>query len=462
MNQRALRYFEGLKGKRVAVLGIGVSHRPLIRLLCRWGAEVTACDRKADAVEPALKNELAGLGVSFSLGEGYLEGLDHELIFKTPGMRFDLPELIRAEQKGSVITSEMEVFLELCPAKIIAVTGSDGKTTTTTLIHELLIRAGHKCRLGGNIGKPLLPEIEEISPDELIVLELSSFQLQSMRKSPDIAVVTNLAPNHLDVHKSMEEYVAAKHNILRCQKPGDTVVLNGDNALTLAFAHGAPGQVVLFSRTGAVENGVFERDGVFYDARPGTEPRPVLRRGDIALRGSHNAENYMAAFAAVRELVPCEILSEVARGFQGVPHRIELVREHRGVRFYNDSIATSPTRCMAGLRSFDERIILIAGGYDKKLPFDELGQVISERVRLLVLTGQTARKIRRAVTGSASFSKDKTRILMVDGFDEAVQAAVRGARSGDVVLLSPACASFDVFSNFEERGERFREIVMGL
>ena len=462
MNQKALDYFSSLRGKRVAVLGLGISHRPLIRLLCRYGAEVTACDRRPGAADQYLRKELSGLNVRLSLGDGYLDGLTHDIIFKTPGMRHDIPELMRARQNGSVVTSEMELFFELCPAKIIAVTGSDGKTTTTTLVRELLAGAGRACRIGGNIGKPLLPEIEGISEDEIIVLELSSFQLMSMHQSPGTAVVTNITPNHLDIHKSMEEYIEAKRNIVRFQKPGDTAVLNADNPISLSFADGAAGDTVLFSRKKEVENGVFEKDGVIFDARPRQKPRPVLRAADIVLPGGHNVENYMAAYAAVRKLIPDGVLKAVAGAFQGVPHRIEFVREHAGVRYYNDSIATSPARCMAGLRAFDRRVVLIAGGYDKRLPFDELAREICERVKLLVLTGQAAQKISRAVTDSPGYSPDKTHIIVTGGFDDAVLAAARGAKPGDIVLLSPACASFDMFRNFEERGERFREIVTAL
>lgn len=462
MEQNALRYFESLKDKRVAVLGIGVSHRPLVRLLCKFGAKVTAFDAKTDAIDSLLKAEFSSLGVDFSLGSGYLEKLDHEIIFKTPGMRFDIPELEKAREKGSIVTSEMEVFFDICPAKIIAVTGSDGKTTTTTLIYKLLSEAGYRCRLGGNIGNPLLPEIEDITPEEIIVLELSSFQLHSMKKSPDIAVVTNLTPNHLDVHKSMEEYIDAKRNILRSQTEKNIAVLNSDNDITAGFAADTPGRTIFFSRKKILENGIFLNNDMIYDARKGQEPVAVLDRKDIALRGNHNIENYMAAYGAVRELISQDVFLKVAKSFQGVPHRIELVRKWREISFYNDSIATSPTRCMAALDSFDKPLVLIAGGYDKRLSFNELGRAISEKVKVLVLTGQTAGKIRKAVIMSDTFSKDKTAIYTVEDFDEAVKLAARKAKSGDTVLLSPACASFDRFKNFEIRGERFREIIMSL
>ncbi|MDD3995966.1 MAG: UDP-N-acetylmuramoyl-L-alanine--D-glutamate ligase, partial [Bacilli bacterium] len=389
-------YLSSLKGKRIAVIGIGVSNTPLIKMLLRADLEVTACDRNRAEEFGGLAEELESLGAELRLGEDYLKGLNHDVIFRTPGMRPDVPELLCARAAGSVITSEMEVFLAVCPCRTIAVTGSDGKTTTTTIIAGLLKAAGYSTYLGGNIGKPLLADACAMEPDDIAVLELSSFQLMTMTRSPDIAVVTNLTPNHLDVHKSMSEYVAAKEQIFIHQSARGKVVLNYDNELTRGFAHSAAGEVMMFSRRQEPDRGVFVRDSVIC-LRDETGSRKILPLSDILLPGEHNVENYMAAIAAVNRLVPDEIIRSFAGGFGGVEHRIELVRTLDAVRYYNDSIASSPSRTIAGLRSFEKKVILIAGGYDKHIPFDELGEEITAHVKELILTGDTASKIRAAV-----------------------------------------------------------------
>lgn len=456
-------YLNDIKGKKVAVLGIGVSNTPLIHMLLRAGVEVTACDRRRREDFDGRVDELESLGANVCLGEDYLEHLEgQDIIFRTPGMRPDLPQLTAAVERGSVLTSEMEVFFQVCPCPIIAVTGSDGKTTTTTIIAELLKAAGKTVYLGGNIGKPLLADVKMMEPSDFAVVELSSFQLMTMTCSPHIAVVTNLAPNHLDVHKSMEEYIAAKKNIFLHQSGEDRVILNADNAITASFVPEAPGYVTLFSRQGEpAGDAVFFRDGTIW-CKEGEEARPILRREEILLPGDHNVENYMAAIAAVRDLVPEDIIRAFAAKFSGVEHRIELVRTLDGVRYYNDSIASSPTRTMAGLKCFPEKVILIAGGYDKHIPFDDLGPAITTYVKRLILTGNTAQKIRKAVEAAPDYAEGSPIIEEYEGFQEAVLAAHRVAQAGDVVLLSPACASFDKFRNFMERGNAFKRIVQEL
>lgn len=456
-------YLNDIKGKKVAVLGIGVSNTPLIHMLLRAGVEVTACDRRRREDFDGRVDELESLGANVCLGEDYLEHLEgQDIIFRTPGMRPDLPQLTAAVERGSVLTSEMEVFFQVCPCPIIAVTGSDGKTTTTTIIAELLKAAGKTVYLGGNIGKPLLADVKMMEPSDYAVVELSSFQLMTMTRSPHIAVVTNLAPNHLDVHKSMEEYTAAKKNIFLHQTPADRVILNADNAITASFASEAPGKVTLFSRQSEpAGDAVFFRDGTIW-CKEGREVRPILRREEILLPGDHNVENYMAAIAAVGDLVPEDVIRAFAGKFNGVEHRIELVRTLNGVRYYNDSIASSPTRTMAGLKCFPEKVILIAGGYDKHIPFDDLGPAITTYVKRLILTGNTAQKIRKAVETAPNYAEGSPVIEEYEDFEEAVLAAHRAAQAGDVVLLSPACASFDKFRNFMERGNTFKRIVQGL
>ena len=453
-------YIESLRHKTVAVIGIGVSNTPLLELLLAEGIRVTACDKRSREQMGEQAEHLEQLGCELHLGADYLKDLDADVIFRTPGLRPDVPEIAACVDRGAVLTSEMEVFFEVCPCTIIAVTGSDGKTTTTTIIAELLKAAGKRVWVGGNIGHPLLCEADGMLATDYAVLELSSFQLMTMKHSPHIAVVTNLAPNHLDVHRDMAEYVAAKENIFRHQSGEDVAVFNADNDITAEQSRRAPGRARLFSRQDEVADGVFLR-GEDIVCRSGGYERVVMTAGDIKIPGVHNVENYMAAIAAVDGLVPDEVIRDFAREFGGVEHRIELVRTYRGVRYYNDSIASSPSRTIAGLRSFHEKVILIAGGYDKHIPFDVLGPEIVEHVKLLVLCGATADKIRAAVENAPGYQPGKPEILDVTPFTAAVEAARDRAQPGDVVTLSPACAAFDQFKNFAERGKFFKSIVNG-
>ena len=453
-------YIESLRHKTVAVIGVGVSNTPLLELLLAEGIRVTACDKRSREQMGEQAEHLERLGCELHLGADYLKDLDADVIFRTPGLRPDVPEIAACVDRGAVLTSEMEVFFEVCPCTIIAVTGSDGKTTTTTIIAELLKAAGKRVWVGGNIGHPLLCEADGMLATDYAVLELSSFQLMTMKHSPHIAVVTNLAPNHLDVHRDMAEYVAAKENIFRHQSGEDVAVFNADNDITAEQSRRAPGRARLFSRQDEVADGVFLR-GEDIVCRSGGRERVVMTAGDIKIPGVHNVENYMAAIAAVDGLVPDEVIRRFAREFGGVEHRIELVRTYRGVRYYNDSIASSPSRTIAGLRSFREKVILIAGGYDKHIPFDVLGPEIVEHVKLLVLCGATADKIRAAVENAPGYEPGKPEIRDVTPFTAAVEAARDRAQPGDVVTLSPACAAFDQFKNFAERGKFFKSIVNG-
>ena len=453
-------YIESLRHKTVAVIGVGVSNTPLLELLLAEGIRVTACDKRSREQMGEQAEHLEQLGCELHLGADYLKDLDADVIFRTPGLRPDVPEIAACVDRGAVLTSEMEVFFEVCPCTIIAVTGSDGKTTTTTIIAELLKAAGKRVWVGGNIGHPLLCEADGMLATDYAVLELSSFQLMTMKHSPHIAVVTNLAPNHLDVHRDMAEYVAAKENIFRHQSGEDVAVFNADNDITAEQSRRAPGRARLFSRQDEVADGVFLR-GEDIVCRSGGHERVIMTDGDIKIPGVHNVENYMAAIAAVDGLVPDEVIRRFAREFGGVEHRIELVRTYRGVRYYNDSIASSPSRTIAGLRSFHEKVILIAGGYDKHIPFDVLGPEIVEHVKLLVLCGATADKIRAAVESAPGYQPGKPEIRDVTPFTAAVEAARDRAQPGDVVTLSPACAAFDQFKNFAERGKFFKSIVNG-
>lgn len=453
-------YVDSIRNKRVAVIGIGVSNTPLLDMLLAEGIRVTACDKRTREQMGQQAEELERRGCTLHLGEDYLKGLDADVIFRTPGLRPDVPEIAACVARGADLTSEMEVFFRVCPCPIIAVTGSDGKTTTTTIIAELLKSAGKRVWVGGNIGHPLLCEADGMLQTDYAVLELSSFQLMTMTRSPHIAVVTNLAPNHLDMHRDMAEYVAAKENIFRHQSRGDIAIFNGDNAITAEQSARAPGRARTFSRRGAAADGVFLR-GEDIVCRSGGQERVIMTTGDIKIPGVHNVENYMAAIAAVDGLVPDEVIRSFARRFGGVEHRIELVRTYRGVRYYNDSIASSPSRTIAGLRSFKEKVILIAGGYDKHIPFDVLGPEVVAHVKLLVLCGATADKIRASVENAPGYAPGKPEILDVTPFTAAVEAARDRAQPGDVVTLSPACAAFDQFKNFAERGRFFKSIVNG-
>lgn len=449
------QYFTGLRGKRIAVLGLGVSNRPLVRLLLSYGCDVTGCDRTPRGKIDREVLELEEKGCTLRLGEDYLTELPADLVFRTPGMHPENPALVALRMAGAEITSEMEVFFEVCPCRIIAVTGSDGKTTTTTLISELLKAAGRKVWLGGNIGTPLLPVCDQIEPSDIAVVELSSFQLMDMRRSAHRAVVTNLAPNHLDVHKDMQEYVDAKKNIFKFQDVEDLLILNADNEITAGFV--GNGQTRWFSRVGKTDNGVcLEGDMILRDGLP------VLDQREILLPGVHNVENYMAAILAVEGLVSDEIIRQVARTFGGVEHRIELVRVKDGVKYYNDSIASSPSRTIAGLRSFSQRVILIAGGYDKRIPYDVLGPEICRNVKILFVNGATAGQIRSAVETAPNYQQGYPKIVDCTDFTEAVNRAAEAAEEGDIVLMSPASAAFDQFKNFMERGAYFKKLVMEL
>ena len=453
-------YVDSIRNKRVAVIGIGVSNTPLLDMLLAEGIRVTACDKRTREQMGQQAEELERRGCTLHLGEDYLKGLDADVIFRTPGLRPDVPEIAACVAHGADLTSEMEVFFRVCPCPIIAVTGSDGKTTTTTIIAELLKSAGKRVWVGGNIGHPLLCEADGMLQTDYAVLELSSFQLMTMTRSPHIAVVTNLAPNHLDMHRDMAEYVAAKENIFRHQSRGDIAIFNGDNAITAEQSARAPGRARTFSRRGEAADGVFLR-GEDIVCRSGGQERVIMTTGDIKIPGVHNVENYMAAIAVVDGLVPDEVIRSFARSFGGVEHRIELVRTYRGVRYYNDSIASSPSRTIAGLRSFKEKVILIAGGYDKHIPFDVLGPEVVAHVKLLVLCGATADKIRASVENAPGYASGKPEILDVTPFTAAVETARDRAQPGDVVTLSPACAAFDQFKNFAERGRFFKSIVNG-
>lgn len=462
MKQSMTEFFDSINGKRIALIGMGRSHLPLIPLFTKYGATVIACDKRDREALGAAAEQAERDGAILSLGEHYLDELCADIALRTPGMRFWCDELNALRDNGVVITSEMEIFFDICPCRIFAVTGSDGKTTTTTVISEMLKAEGYTVHLGGNIGKPLLPEVESIRPDDIAVVELSSFQLISMTQSPDVAVVTNLQPNHLDIHKDMAEYIAAKKNIILYQNYNDKAVLNLDNRITKDFSLDCPGKVTFFSRREKVHRGaylsgdmiVYAEDGKLYD---------VLDIRDIRIPGMHNVENYMTAVCAVWGVVSVDTIRKVAKEFAGVEHRAEFVRELDGVKYYNDSIASSPTRTASGTLSlYDFKIILIAGGYDKHLDYTELGDVICKKVKTAILMGATADKIEAAIKASAHYAEGNPVIIRVVSMDEAVAAARENAVAGDIVSMSPASASFDLYKDFDARGKHFKSLVNAL
>ncbi len=458
--------FKGMiAGKKVAVLGLGVSNLPAIEFLHKHGAVITGCDKNTeDSFDKDTFSFLLSKCTKLQLGENYLENLcDYDILLKSPGIRPFLPEIEKARENGVVITSEMEIFMSLCPCKIIGITGSDGKTTTTTLIYEILKQDGKNCHVGGNIGSPLINKLDYINEDDYVVLELSSFQLQVMGVNPDISVITNISPNHLDYHRSMEEYIEAKANIFKHQGEESKLVINADNAITASFAGRQKGELVYFTRKG-VRHGAYVNDGrIFYD------DEDIMGVNDIRIRGVHNLENYLAAICAVHGIVDKESIVTVARNFGGVAHRMEYVRTLSGVEFYNDSIGSSPTRTIAGLVAHEGKIVLIAGGYDKHLSFDELGEVIKNRVSSLVLCGATSDLIEKSVLKAYDDGEKVLNILKMPSFEGAIKGAfalAKALKTNDnekiSVILSPACASFDMFKNFEVRGNKFKEIVNNL
>lgn len=456
-------FFSKMDGKRIDVIGFGVSNSQLVFKLAENGAIVKLHDKRtAEKFTPVQLERLKEGGVALSLGESYLDDLDGDIIFRTPGMPFTHPKLTEAREKGKVVTSELEIFLQLCPCPTYGITGSDGKTTTSSIIAAIFKKAGKNVHLGGNIGKPLLTILDKVKADDVCVIELSSFQLLSMRCSPDIAVVTNISPNHLDVHRDMQEYVDAKRNVLLHQSAFSKTVLSADNVGSLELSYNVRGKLSLFSRQKEIENGAWmDEDGKLYHSTAG-KATYLMHRDEILLPGLHNVENVLAAVSAVWGAVTPKDICAAVSEFAGVEHRIEFVREHNYVRWYNDSIATSPTRMIAGLYSFDEKLIVIAGGYDKNIPFEPMVKPVIERVKVLILTGPTADKIEAAVRAGEGFEESNMRIMRAANLDEAVKIASENAFFGDTVTLSPACASFDAFDNFEQRGRYFKQLVNAL
>ena len=463
MNEKLKEFNTYLKNRKVAVIGLGVSNLPLLDYLHEKGSIVTVFDdRNTEKISKEAIEKVNIYEFETSVGEYNLDKLvGFDLIFRSPSCMPTKKELVEEEKRGAIVTSEIEMLMEMAPCKVIGVTGSDGKTTTTSLIYEIVKNAGYNTHLGGNIGIPLFTKLKDIESEDVIVLELSSFQLMNMNISADISVITNITPNHLNIHASYEEYIDAKKNIFKNQKEDGIVVLNYDNELTRNCRLEANGKVIYFSSKEKLENGIIVDNDVIKECEDRLR-KHIINTKDIHLRGMHNYENVAAAIAATKSFIDIDTIVDAIKKFKGVEHRIEFIRELDGVKWYNDSIGTSPTRTIAGLNSFSEDIILIAGGYDKHLDYEPIAKPIVDNVKGLILIGQTSEKIYEAVTKELEKENKELDIYQCNEFPQIVEVARKIAKTGQVVLFSPASASFDLFENFAQRGNKFKELVNDL
>ncbi len=459
-NEKLEEFNKYVKNRRVAIIGLGVSNIPLLDYFHDKKSKVTVFDsREIEKIPKEIMDKVTEYSMEFSFGKNYLSKLvGYELIIRSPSCLPTKEELIEEEKRGALITTEVELLMKMCPCKIIGVTGSDGKTTTTTLISEILKKAGYVCYTGGNIGKPLFTELYKITPEDIVVLELSSFQLMGMEVSPDIAVITNISQNHLDVHKDFEEYVEAKKNIYRYQNEEGIVVLNYDNKITKECSIFVKGKVIFFSSKQKLDNGYIV-DGEIIKECDDKLRKHVLNTNDIHLKGIHNFENICAAIAATKTLVDLDTAVAAIEEFKGVPHRIEFVKEINGVKWYNDSASSTPSRTISGLNAFHKKVILIAGGSDKNLDYTPLAEPILNKVKTLVLMGRTSEKIFEAVKEESERQNRDINIYFADSLTQAIILAKRHAKESDIVLFSPASASFDMFKNMYDRGDQFRNII---
>lgn len=452
-------------GKRVLVLGAARQGLALARWLSIHGAHVTLSDmHSADELRVA-RESLAEFQIDWALGGHPLELLDAtDVLCPSGGVPLTLPIVVEAVKRGIPLSNDSQIFMEVVPCRTIGITGSAGKTTTTTLVGRMAKNAyGEKAYIGGNIGDPLLNYVDQMKPGDVAILELSSFQLEQMTISPNIAAILNVTPNHLDRHGTMEAYTAAKARILEFQSEKDVAILGRDDKGAWNLRNKVKGKLFTFSLHELEEglDGTYYHDGLL-NLRDGNAYLPLLLREKVQLRGDHNVANVLAALAIAHTAgFPLDAMLEAVEEFRGVPHRLELVRELNGIRWYNNSIATAPERTIAVIHAFDEPIVLMLGGRDKNLPWEELMQLVNERVDHVVLFGEAAEKIQKAVDNLGPSQKRFT-LSRAGGLHEAVHQAAAVAEAGDVVLLSPGGTSFDEFKDFEERGERFRTWVQEL
>ena len=460
INKKLEEFNEYIRFRKVAVIGLGVSNMPLLEYLYEKKAQVTVFDeRTMDEIPSETINKINTYEFSYSFGKNCLEKLNgFNIIFRSPSCLPTRIELQKEAERGAIVTTEVEMLMEMCPCKIVGVTGSDGKTTTTSLINAILKKAGYKTFLGGNIGTPLFTKLPEMEPNDIVVLELSSFQLMNMHISPDIAIITNITPNHLNIHKDYQEYIDAKKCIFKNQNEKGILILNYDNDITRECAKEANGNVVFFSSKVKLDNG-FIVDGNIIKECNDKVRKHILNTDEIILRGNHNFQNIATALAATKTLVDTDIAVQAIKEFKPVEHRIEFVKEIDGVKWYNDSASSSPTRTISGINAFKENIILIAGGYDKNLEYEPLAKPVVDKVSTLILIGQTAEKIYDVVKNESEKENKKINIYMCDTLEQTIEIAKKSAKKGDVVLFSPASASFDMFKNFADRGHKFKDLV---
>ena len=459
-NKKLEEFNEYIRFRKVAVIGLGVSNLPLLEYLYNKKAEVTVFDeRTLEEIPEETINKINTYEFDTFFGKNCLENLNgFNVIFRSPSCLPTRPELQKEADRGAIVTTEVEMLMEMCPCKIIGVTGSDGKTTTTSLINAILQHAGYKTFLGGNIGTPLFTKLPEMEPNDIVVLELSSFQLMNMNISPDIAVITNITPNHLNIHKDYQEYIDAKKCIFKNQKENGILILNYDNDITRECSKEANGKVIFFSSKTKLDSGFIVDDDIIKECNDGIR-KHILNTDEVILRGNHNFQNIATALAATKTLVDTDVAVEAIKKFRPVEHRIEFVREIDGVKWYNDSASSSPTRTISGLNAFKENIILIAGGYDKNLEYEPLAKPVIDKVSTLILIGQTAEKIYDVVKNESEKENKKININMCDTLEQTIEIAKKSAKKGDVVLFSPASASFDMFKNFADRGNKFKDLV---
>ncbi len=462
-NEKLKEFNEYIRFRKVGIIGLGVSNLPLLDYMFEKKARVTVFDeRQREELNKEALEKINKYGFELIIEKDCLKYLKNfDIVFRSPSCLPTKPELVEEENRGTIITTEIEMLMKMCPCKMIGVTGSDGKTTTTSLINSILQKAGYKTFLGGNIGTPLFTKLPEIKPEDIVVLELSSFQLMGMEVSPDIAIITNITPNHLNIHKDYNEYIEAKKNIFKYQNENGITVLNYDNEITKNCAKEVPGKVIFFSGKEKLENGYIVDNGIIKQCEDRVR-KHVLDTKEVVLRGEHNYENIATAIAATNTLVDIEDAIEAVKEFKPVEHRLELIREIDGVKWYNDSVSSSPTRTIAGLHSFDEEIVLIAGGYDKNLDYTPIAKPIVEKIKTLILLGQTSGKIFDAVKKELEVENKNLDIYMCDSLEETVNLAKKYAKNGQIVLFSPASASFDMFKNFADRGEKFKKLVKEL
>ena len=460
INENLEEFNNYLKFKKVAIIGLGVSNLPLLDYMYEKNAKVTVFDEKEEKdIEKNILEKLKKYKFDYFFGKNCFENLKgFDIIFRSPSFLPTRKELVEEEKRGAIITSEIEMLMKLTPATIIGVTGSDGKTTTTSLIYSILKNAGYNTYLGGNIGIPLFTKLNEMKPNDIVVLELSSFQLMGMDVSPHIGVITNITPNHLNIHKDYQEYINAKKNIFKYQNKDDYIILNYDNDITRNCAREAKSKVIFFSGKEKLENGFIVDNKIIKKCEDGIRTH-ILDCKDVLLRGEHNFENIATAIAAISSLVDIDKSIDTIKEFKAVEHRLEYVRTIDDVKWYNDSVSSSPTRTIAGLKSFDEDIVLIAGGYDKNLDYTPIAKPILKKVKTLILLGQTSGKIFDAVKEEEEKENKNIDIFMVNTLEEAVNLARKQAKVGEIVLFSPASASFDMFKNFADRGNKFKDLV---